>query len=918
VTSAPPDVAAPAARVDSPLRSVAASALVCCAFFASGAAALTFETLWFHQAALVFGNSVWASSLVLSGFMAGMAFGSAWAARLGERLTAPLRAFALLEIIVGVSGVVLVYALPWLTPLTAALSASLERAPLVLNGLRFGFAFALLLVPSTAMGMTLPLLARGVRAWDSNFGRVLGVLYGFNTLGAVCGVLVTEGVFVESLGIRHSALAALGFNLAAAGIGWIAATADPALPPPGAARVPWRGARWLLAGFASGFAMLALEVVWLRCLTLFLNDTPLAFALVLASVLAGIALGSFGAAWWAARSEDASQHAGFAAIAAAIAGVITYRGFSSVLEQYFRPEQSAGTILAIACPLIVPTALASGALFTLLGTGLQRTLSGDAVSVGRLALANMVGGGLGSLSAGFLLLPYLGMEKSLFALLALFALTGVLLVLREGVAMTTRLTAVGIAVIGLAFFPWGEMRARYLRGSASRFMRAQDEIVSVREGVTGTLVHVAHRLNGLTLFDHLATNAYAMTANDFAARRYMKQFVYLPEALHPKLERALVVGYGIGSTAAALLDDPELKHLDIADISRDILKLSREMRAGPAHNPLDDRRVTVHLEDGRQLLAAGGAGYDLITGEPPPPVIAGVVNLYTREYFELVRSRLARGGMATHWLPLMNLSAPAAKSIIHAFCDAFPDCSLWHGSARNFMLFGTRDAAAANSAERFSRLWQRPSTLAELQKVGFELPEQLGAAFIGDGDYLRELTRDVPALIDDTPRLIQTPGPREDRDAMIWEWRDTRKTRERFLASPLTERLWPSDLRARTARQFENQRLLNDLLFPEQTPVRQTQVLHQVMQGTRLRLPILLMLNSDPEIQDQLAKAPESVGAQPEWQVHRLAGALADREYGRALRVLREMPKDKIPLTDLLEYVEFVVERNGGSMVAPR
>jgi predicted membrane-bound spermidine synthase len=899
-------------------RSIVSTLLVCVAFFASGAAALAFESLWFHQAALVFGSSVWASSLVLSGFMAGMAFGSALASRFGERWASPLRAFVVLELIVGVSGELLVYGLPSLTPLLAAASAGFENAPVGLNLLRFVTAFVLLLVPSTAMGMTLPLLARAVRAWDPNFGRVLGVLYGVNTLGAVCGVLVSELVLVGNLGIRASALAALSGNVLAAGLAWLATRGSTAQPQPGGRNFPWHGGRWLVAGFDSGFAMLALEVVWLRCLTLFLNDTPLAFALVLAGVLAGIAVGSLGAGAWAARTENPSASAGFVAIAAGLIGVFTYRGYAHILQQYFQPDQNTATIIGIAWPLIVPAAIASGALFTLLGAGLQRSLSGDAVAVGRLAFFNMLGGGLGSLLAGFVLLPLLGMEKSLFVLFAVFVASGVMLSVLEPIPVATRIITGVVAMIGLAFFPWGEMHDRYLRASASRFMRPGDQIVSVRESETATIVHVAHRFNGVTVFDHLSTNAYAMTANDFAARRYMKLFVYLPSALHPKLTRALLVGYGIGSTASALTDNPDLQRIDIADISRDILDISREMKAGPPHNPLDDPRVRVHLEDGRQLLAAGGQGYDLITGEPPPPVIAGVVNLYTREYFQLVRSRLAPGGMATHWLPMMNISAPAAKSIIHAFCDAFSDCTLWHGSAKNFMLLGTRDAKVANSNERFTRLWSQPGTLDELENIGFEQPEQLGAAFIGGADYLKELARDVAPLTDDQPRLIQVAAPKEEKDALMWEWRDTHKARDRFVSSPFVERLWSSELKARTARQFENQRLLNDLLFPDKTPVRQTQVLHQVLQGTRLTLPVYLMLNSDPDVQRMLEKAPEAMRSRPEWQVHVLAGALGARDFPAALRMLREMPKERVPLADLVEYVEFVVERQGGSLVHPR
>jgi spermidine synthase len=900
----------------SPVWRLAASALLCGAFLISGAAALIFENLWFHQAELAFGNSVWASSLVLSGFMAGMALGSAIAARWGERLRAPVRAFVLLELVVGLGGGLLVVALPWLTPLLAAASVRLENAPFALNLLRFIAAFALMLVPSTAMGMTLPLLARGMRAWDANFGRILGLLYGWNTLGALLGVLSSELFLVERLGVRQSALAALGCNLAAAVLGWLAASSGAAgegTPLMAATQYPWRGARWLVAGFASGFAMLALEVVWLRALTLFLNDTPLAFALVLAGVLAGIALGSLAAALWSVSADRASSHAGFVAIAAGLLGVITYRSYSHLLEQYFRPDQGVGTIVALAWPLVVPTAMASGALFALLGAGLQHALRGDAVAVGRLAFVNMLGGGLGSLLAGFVLLPALGMERSLFALFSLYALIGVLLVLREPLPPITRIAAAAVAVIGLALFPWGEMRTKYLAASAARFMRPDDRMVSVRETATGTLVHVEHRLNGLTLFDHLATNAYAMTANDFAARRYMKLFAYLPQALHPKIERALLVGYGIGNTAAAILEDPHVQRLDVADISREILAISREMRAGPAQNPLDDPRVRVHVEDGRQLLSGPGPKYDLITGEPPPPVIAGVVNLYTREYFLRVRARLNEGGMTTHWLPLMNISASAAKSIVRGFCDAFPDCSLWHGSVRNFMLFGTRNAVQTASYDSSVAPFHRAQTRSERLQIGLEQPEQLGALFIGDAPYLKALTRDTHALTDDRPRLIQAPGTREERDALIWEWRDTQKARERFLASASIQKLYPSELRERSARQFENQRLLDDLLFPEQTAARQTQVLHQVLQGTHLRLPVLLLLNSDPDIQAKLAAQPEAVQAEPKWQQHRLAGLLADRDFLGALGVLRNMPKERVPLPELREYVEFVVERGGGS-----
>ena len=201
-------------------------------FFASGASALVFETLWFHQAGLAFGNSVWASSLVLAGFMAGLAVGNAFAARRGAGLRDPLRAYAVCEVAIAVAGVALVYALPRLGPALAHALAPLGDAPLPLNALRFSLAFALLLVPSAAMGVTLPLLTEVLVPSEEGFGRLLGRLYGWNTLGAVTGALAAEAWGIEHLGIRGAALAAGALNLAAAAAGLLLAARRAPRPRP--------------------------------------------------------------------------------------------------------------------------------------------------------------------------------------------------------------------------------------------------------------------------------------------------------------------------------------------------------------------------------------------------------------------------------------------------------------------------------------------------------------------------------------------------------------------------------------------------------------------------------------------------------------------------------------------------------------
>jgi spermidine synthase len=440
-------------------------------------------------------------------------------------------------------------------------------------------------------------------------------------------------------------------------------------------------------------------------------------------------------------------------------------------------------------------------------------------------------------------------------------------------------------------------------------MTPHDELAQVREGLNATVFHIIHRLHGLWLFDQLATNAYSMTMNGYGGRRYMKLFVVLPEALHPGLRRTLVIGYGIGNTVEALVQSREIERIDLVDISRDVLEVSRKMRTSSGIQPLDEPRVHVHIEDGRQFLAGTSQRYDLITGEPPPPVLAGVVNLYTREYFSLMRARLAEGGFATYWLPMMNLSGDGAKAIIRAFCEAFTDCSLWHGETRNFMLLGSADAKNPVTAEHFGRRFRDPSQHAELTAIGLEDPNQLGSLFIGDADYLDDLTRETPPLTDDWPKRIGPPRSDEARDALVAQWRDTRAARQRFVGSDLISQQWPKELRDGALRHFETQRLIDDLLYPNATAPRRIQVLHQVLQSTPLRFPPLLLLGSDPDIQRALREASPTERERPFWLRHRIADRLVERDFAGAKTLLAQMPDDKLPLPELREYVDVVVER---------
>ncbi|MBW2396881.1 MAG: fused MFS/spermidine synthase, partial [Deltaproteobacteria bacterium] len=307
------------------------NSILCAIFFLSGAAALTFEQLWFRQAGLALGNSIWASSLVLAGFMGGLAIGNGIMARFGHRVRRPVALYAGLELAIAVTGISLVHLLPMLSPLLSPILRPVLEIPLAVNAIRLGSAFLLLLVPSAAMGATLPLLVAALHRRHQQFGRALGLLYGWNTLGAVVGVVVGEVVLIDQFGIRTTAWVAGGVNLAAAGLAWMASrrldvSGESAISAP-LAPIPPRALWFLAAAFVAGGSLLGLEVVWFRFLVLFVHGTSLTFAVMLGVVLLGIGLGGLAGSRWLAFRRDAHRNVFGIVLSCGAVVVATYAGF---------------------------------------------------------------------------------------------------------------------------------------------------------------------------------------------------------------------------------------------------------------------------------------------------------------------------------------------------------------------------------------------------------------------------------------------------------------------------------------------------------------------------------------------------------------------------------------------------------------
>jgi predicted membrane-bound spermidine synthase len=616
---------------------------------------------------------------------------------------------------------------------------------------------------------------------------------------------------------------------------------------------------------------------------------------MLAVVLAGIALGGLlGSAWLSRASAAVSQ----APVVSLVSGA-TVVGVYLLLDLIMHPFQGEflqawNQILMVALPLMLPVSLLSGLVFTLLGDALNRVTGCSTRAAGYLTLANTTGAMLGAALAGLVVLPSLGMERSLRWLAAGYGVAALCMLLAGTTGLSIGrwlrrplpVTVMAGFLLALLFFPTGLLERRYLDYPTAYYRRAEGaQVVAVREGLTETIILMEAKRFGETLYHRLVTNAYSMSATTYPSQRYMALFAHLPMVLRPQASNALLISYGVGVTARALVNRALLAEIDVVDTSRDILEMSRRIYPGAGENPLQDPRVKVHVEDGRFFLQTTGKTYDIITGEPPPPRMAGIINLYTREYFHLLAARLKPGGLATYWLPVHSLHPEETRAIMAAFCDAFPDCTLWSGAGWDWLLAGSKGGMERGDVEAFNRSWADPMVGSALRRLGVELPEQMGALFLADAATLKEWIGGVAPLDDDHPRRLRSREPElKDVYDAYRPWTDAPAARRRFAASPWIRQTWPQSLIGASLPYFTVQGDLNRLMFNEVPGLPGSlPAVHELLTETGLQTMPLLLLGTDPQALDAADRA-RGRGVDDSGVTARLAlRALADRDLPGAL-----------------------------------
>jgi spermidine synthase len=694
-------------------------------FFLSGLTGLVYEILWTRMIVTIIGGAPFAISIVLTIFMGGLGLGSFLAGRTVDRIKEPLRLiwlYGLLELVVAAYCLCLPWLLAGFKPLYGWLYNHLFAHFFVYSLLTFLGCALLLLTPVVCMGATLPILCRFYVTRLSRVGTQSGRLYGLNTVGAAVGALACGFWMIHRLGMQGTLVLAVLINTTI-GVSclWLGRKAkrEKSRRPPEDAPVPEPAgphshpevlAALVIFG-VSGFCAMAYEVIWTKLLGLIVGPTTYSFTLVLVTFITSLALGSLFFGWLGDKVTRplslllvTQMGAGlFALFVSQILGNSPLF-FGKLLYHFqadfaLRQGLTAGAIFGF---LFVPT-LFLGATFPLVGKITTRSTSTVGYSLGRAYAVNTIGAVLGSFSAGFILIPLLGKERSLGLVIAIQILTclvvaGVTL-RKEGRRLWRWIPAALVSLASLSLCWDLPIWNRHLlsHGQYHRFDKSSLDLGEVGwgpslfqagallsapkhqrvlyygDGVGGftTVVSTPDLLGNVDVQMNNSGKPDASTHGDMATQTLL---AHLPMLAHPQARQVMVLGLASGVTAGEVLHYP-VERVDVLEISQQVVEASHHFN--PWNNKvLSDPRTELIIQDARAHLQLTDRSYDVIISEPSNPWMAGLATLFTEEFFTLARDRLGAEGIFTQFIHSYEMDWETFALVGRTFARVFPNSAL--------------------------------------------------------------------------------------------------------------------------------------------------------------------------------------------------------------------------------------------------
>ena len=785
--------------------------LVAACFFLSGATGLIYEVLWARMLGLVFGATTLAVSTVLAAFMGGLALGSALAGRRGGRVKRPVRAYGLLEIGIALYALAVPFLFGLVDNLYAVIWQHFHPDFFVFSLWRFLLSCVMLLVPTTLMGATLPLLSAALVRSTGPTSTSVTRLYTRNLAGAICGSLVAGFVLLPGFGVRATIYSAAVINII---IGIVTILADRQTETalntetdnafaayserslPGIAEsLPTTHVSdmkfWMFCAFISGFVTISTQVAWTRMLTMVIGSSTYAFSIVVALFLLGLS----GGAYVIARKNVSGKLRETVFKVELVTAVSLFLSLSVVnripgllfaagLRLHINSWGGllALQLMSVALLILLPAFLMGTVMPLVLVWAGTNSRNQSVRLVGRSYAVNTIGAIVGAFGAGFVLIPRFGTRFTI-----LFA--GALCIVVAGLAYEPKVdvrdrdlhqaVAAGltVVVIVLLFLVAPRMNladlsvgaydslvrvlahSRGEAGDKSVQQRGPEihELLMYEEGPTST-VSVRKDWDITSMAINGRTNA--SDREDMPTQVMLGQ---MPLLLAPSIKNALVVGYATGVTAGTMLQSP-LESLECVELEPATVNGSRFFEHVNNH-PLNDPRLHLIIDDARTYLRVTTQRFDIIVSEPSHPWVPGVANLFTREFFQLGRERLNDDGVFVQWLQIYQLSTDSLRSILATFHETFPYVLVfrvegaWKG--KDLLLVGSKAPLTIEGMkDRIKARMSDPRISAELARVNIKNEADVAAWYVCDERQLAPAVAGAIINTDDNMH-IETTVPRE-------------------------------------------------------------------------------------------------------------------------------------------------------------
>ena len=759
----------------------------------SGVAALIYQVTWFKHLSYFLGNSTYTQSLVLATYMGGLAIGAWWWGRKADKSAKSLRVFAFLEI--GIALYCFFY-YPIFEVLKSCFIDYVSTNDLPSDGgytlfVKLIISAAGILIPTILMGGTLPVLVKYFSARINQVGKNVAIFYFINSLGAVIGTLIAGFYLLQFFGLRNTTYIGAGMDLA---IGAVCLLLSYKIDSSSEAKNEKKERKerftlkkvqyktvLLIAGI-SGLSAMIYEIVWLRLLIPILSSSTYSFSVILAVFISGITIGSYIVYRIIDRIKNPYRFLGYCQMGIVIT-ILLSMPFYERLPYYIwsaigDPATSSASysyyifiqFFFVFLLIIIPT-IFMGMTLPIASRLCVTEVKNTGRVIGNVFAINTLGTVIGSLAAGLILIPLIGIKNTLqFAVLLNLVLALIVLLTKKLVSQKMKIAVLSILGVSILIYfgntrqdswaysimlsdvPRKINRIKPPNSYADFYSLAEDhdKIHYYQEGVNGTIV-VAQKNKETYLF----TNGKG-DANSISDLSSQISLGLTPIILHPSPDSVFVIGYGAGTTIGHVMLHSRVKYGEVAEISDEVIDASKYFNDINGE-PLRNKNLRVIRDDGLSALLVSPRKYDVIISQPSNPWSAGMGSLFTQEFFQTCKDKLHKGGYVAQWFNLYEMDDKSLKLILRTALSEFKHVTLWHISNSDILIL-----CSENEINRDLKQIEKNylSSEQELKKIDIHaFPAFLSQQLTSDRERIVHYAGDGPLNTEDLP-LLEHWAPR--------------------------------------------------------------------------------------------------------------------------------------------------------------